>query len=89
MQAQELIELLQKSMLLLMMTAAPAVAAAALVGLVIAVVQAATQLQDQSISQAVKLGAVLIVLLVAGNWMASEIWRFADQLLTRLPTLVR
>jgi flagellar biosynthesis protein FliQ len=31
----------------------------------------------------------LTVLLVAGNWMASEIWRFADQLLTRLPTLVR
>jgi type III secretion protein S len=89
MQTHEMVNLLQTAMALLMLTAAPAVIASAVVGLVIAVVQTATQLQDQSIGQAFKLGAVLLVLLVTGAWMGAEIWRFADQLLTRLPTLVR
>lgn len=89
MQTHELVDLLQKAMVLLMITSAPAVIVSAIVGLLVAIVQAATQLQDQSISQALKLGAVLLVILVTGGWMSAEIYRFGDRLLAQLPSLVR
>jgi type III secretion protein S len=89
MQTSELVDVMHKAMMVLLVTAAPAVVVSAIVGLLVAVVQAATQLQDQSISQALKLGAVLLVLLVAGGSMSAEVLRFADRLLTDLPTLVR
>lgn len=89
MQNPELIDMLQRAMVLLMVTAAPAVLVAAIVGLVLAIVQAATQLQDQSIAQAMKLGAVLIVLALTGAWMSGEILRFGDQVLNDLPRIGR
>ncbi len=87
MHSPELVDLLQRAMILLIVTAAPTVAVSAVVGLVLAVVQAATQLQDQSVAQAMKLGAVLVVLLLTGGWMSGEILRFADRLLDQLPRI--
>jgi type III secretion protein S len=89
MQTHELVAWTQKALWLLMLTAAPAVIVSAVVGLLIAVVQAATQLQDQSISQSAKLGAVALVLLVSGAWMGVEVFRFADSVLRDLPGMVR
>jgi type III secretion protein S len=89
MQNPEVIELLQRAMVVLIMTSAPTVVAAAVVGLVLALVQAATQLQDQSVAQALKLGAVLVVLVLSGGWMSAEVLRFADRLLTDLPGLTK
>jgi type III secretion protein S len=87
MQIADLVALTQKALWLLTMTAAPAVVASALVGLLIAVFQTATQLQDQSIGQAIKLGAVVAVLLITGGWMAQEIYAFAEEVLKRLPEM--
>jgi type III secretion protein S len=89
MQTHELVAWTQKALWLLMLTAAPAVIVSAVVGLLIAVVQAATQLQDQSISQSAKLGAVALVLLVTGAWMGAEVFRFADAVLRGLPGMAR
>jgi type III secretion protein S len=88
-QSPELVDMLQRAMVLLTVTAAPAVIVSAVVGLVLAIVQAATQLQDQSIAQALKLGAVLLVLVITGSWMGGEVVRFGDQVLTHLPRLGR
>ena len=89
MQTYELISWTQRALWLLVLTSAPAIVVSAVVGLVIAVVQAATQLQDQSLSTSAKLGAVVAVLLVAGVWMGTEVFRFADDMLRELPGLVR
>jgi type III secretion protein S len=89
MQTHELVAWTQKALWLLMLTATPAVVVSALVGLLIAVVQAATQLQDQSIAQSAKLGAVALVLVVAGAWMSSEVYQFADEVLRGLPGVKR
>lgn len=83
----EVVSWLQKALWLLMLTAAPAVLVATVIGLVVAVLQAATQLQDQTISQSLKLGAVLLTLLVGGPWMGSQIYRFADEIFSVFPRL--
>lgn len=82
-----LVTLTQKALWLLALTAAPTVVIAGLVGLLIAVVQAATQLQDQSISQSAKLGAVLLVLWVTGGWMSREIMEFGNELMRAMSGL--
>jgi type III secretion HrpO family protein len=82
-----LVMLTQKALWLLALTAAPTVVIAGLVGLLIAVVQAATQLQDQSISQSAKLGAVLLVLWAAGGWMSREIMEFGNELMRAMSGL--
>ena len=89
MQTAQIVEVLHRAMVVLMVTAAPAVIVAAIVGLLVAVFQAATQLQDQSIGQALKLGAVTIVLVVGGASMGAAVVRFGDQVLNEIPTLVK
>jgi type III secretion protein S len=51
-----------------------------MVGLLAGVAQAVTQIQDQSVAQALKLIAVLTVLALSSKWMAAEIFHAADQL---------
>lgn len=89
MQTADIVAVLHSAMVVLMVTAAPAVIVAAIVGLLVAIVQAATQLQDQSFSQALKLGAVTLVLLVGGASMGAEVVRFGDRVLNEIPNLVK
>jgi type III secretion protein S len=89
MQTTDIVDVLHRAMVVVMVTSAPAVIAAAVVGLLVAVFQAATQLQDQSIGQALKLSAVTIVLIVGGASMGAELVRFGDQVLNDIPKLVK
>jgi type III secretion protein S len=89
MQTADIVDVLHRAMVVLMVTAAPAVIVAAIVGLLVAVVQAATQLQDQSIGQALKLGAVTIVLIVGGASMGAEVVRFGGRVFNEIPALAK
>lgn len=66
--------------LALLVSAAP-VLAAAIVGLVVSLFQAATQLQEQTLTATPKIVAVYATLAVAGAWMLGELVRFAIVLL--------
>ncbi len=69
--------LAQQGLVLSIAVALPAVAAAALVGLLVAVLQAATQVQDHTLGHLPRLIAVTAVLVAAGPWMCSQIAEFA------------
>jgi flagellar biosynthetic protein FliQ len=56
---------------------APAVLAVVVVGLVMAVLQAATQVNDQTVAFAPKAIAMVIALVVAGPFMMTELTKFA------------
>ena len=88
MDTQAVTTLMQQALMLLMVVAAPPVLTAALVGLLVAVVQATTQIQDQSISQSLKFGAVVLVLAIAGGWMCVTVKQFGERLMTDFPSLV-
>jgi type III secretion protein S len=62
---------------------------AMLVGLVVGMLQAVTQIQDQSISFAVKQIAITVVLTLTARWFGGELYQFADALLRGVPTLGR
>ena len=67
----------ESALLLALLVSLPVVGVAAVVGLVVAVFQAATQLQDPTIAHLPRLVAVALALVVIGPWMGSEIAGFA------------
>ncbi len=67
----------QEALLLAVAVSLPVVAVAAVVGLVVAVLQAATQIQDITLSHLPRFLAVAGALALLGPWMGSQIAIFA------------
>jgi flagellar biosynthetic protein FliQ len=58
------------------------------VGLVVSVFQAITQIQEQSLSFIPKIIATVLVLVVAGPWMLSQLLSYTENLFRAIPNLV-
>lgn len=71
----------QEALLLSIAISLPVVGAAALAGLVVAVLQAATQVQDITIAHLPRLVVVAVTLVIAGPWMGSQLGSFATRVL--------
>jgi len=82
METDTLVRITSQGLLLCLSVSMPVVAVAALSGLAISFVQTITSMQDQSISYAVKLVAVVATVLMIGAWGAAAILRFANQIVT-------
>lgn len=67
----------QEALLLSIAVSMPVVAIAALAGLLVAVFQAATQVQDFTLAHLPRLVVVAITLALAGPWMGAQIAAFA------------
>jgi type III secretion protein S len=65
---------------LVLVLSAPPVVAAALVGLLVAIVQAATQLQEQTLQYALKFFVVVIALFVTGGLVATSLVAFSNKI---------
>jgi type III secretion HrpO family protein len=73
----DLTSLGQQALLLSVAVALPVVGAAALIGLLVSVVQAATQIQDHTLGHLPRLLVVVAVLVVSGPWIGAQIAEFA------------
>ena len=76
-----LLEQAQNALMLSVAVALPVLGVAALVGLVVAAFQAASQIQDPTIAHLPRLLAVIAALVVLGPWMGSQIGAFAERML--------
>ncbi|MEZ4255798.1 MAG: type III secretion system export apparatus subunit SctS [Polyangiales bacterium] len=83
----ELSRLLGESLYLLLLVSAPVLLVSVLVGLVVSLLQAMTQVQDQTLSFVPKLAAVALTLAVAGAWMGGELIRFTQATWAAIPGL--
>lgn len=68
--------------------AAPLLVTALVVGFAISLLQSITQVQEVTLSFVPKIVAVGIALLIAGNWMISEIVQFTHMMFDRIPQLL-
>ncbi len=73
-----LLALGRDALVLALVVSAPPLVAALAVGLVSGVLQAATQVQDQSLSVVPRLAAVLVALGCAAPWIGARLLRFAS-----------
>ena len=77
-----------QAMYVTVLLAAPVLGAALLVGLVIGILQAATQIQEMTLSFIPKLLALVVALFWAGNWMLSLLVQFTQSLFRDIPGLI-
>lgn len=71
------VSLAQQAILLTVKVSAPPILAALALGLILAVVQALTQVQEQTLQIAARLVAVFAMILLFGLWMATQVVAFA------------
>lgn len=87
--AAELTRLLTEALYLVLLVSGPPLLVSLVVGLTVGLLQAMTQVQEQTLTFVPKLVAVGLVVTVAGGWMGAEVVRFTGQLWAQIPTLVR
>lgn len=71
-----------------LMVAAPLLLVALIVGLVISIFQAATQINEQTLSFIPKLVAVFVTLVIAGPWMISVMTDYMRNVFSGIPQLI-
>ena len=81
-------ELGQQTLMMVAMLAGPLLIAALGVGLLIGIFQAATQIQEMTLSFIPKLAALAIALVIGGPWMLRTIVEFTKELFMQIPALV-
>jgi flagellar biosynthetic protein FliQ len=78
----------QHALELTLLLAAPLLLVALLVGLMIGVFQAATQINEMTLSFIPKLRAIAATLLIAGPWMLKMVVDYTRDLFQSLPQLI-
>lgn len=78
--ATEIYQLTYQALLMILILSAPPILVSMTVGLFVAILQAATQIQEQTLSFTVKLIAVVLILVLAGSWLGSQIMQFASSI---------
>jgi flagellar biosynthetic protein FliQ len=82
-----IVQVVREGLYLVLLVSAPPVLVSLVVGLLVSLVQATTQLQDQTLSFVPKLVAVLATLVISGPWIGSQLARFTEAMLRAFPLL--
>jgi flagellar biosynthesis protein FliQ len=78
----------QRALELTMLLAAPLLLVALAVGLLVGIFQAATQINEMTLSFIPKLVGMAVALMIAGPWMLSELINYTRTLIESIPSLV-
>ncbi|MBQ4817036.1 flagellar biosynthesis protein FliQ [Bacillus pumilus] len=84
MSSEFVITMAERSVYVVLLVSGPLLALALIVGLIVSVFQATTQIQEQTLAFIPKIVAVLIGLVVFGPWMLSTILSFTTELFSNL-----
>lgn len=77
----------QEALRLLLMVAAPVLGTVLVVGLVISIFQAITQIHEATLSFVPKLVAAVLVLAIVGPWMLGALVDYIRRIIEMIPTL--
>ena len=76
----QIVQMAYQGLLLILILSAPPVLISMVLGTVVAIFQAATQIQEQTLSFVVKLVSVTLALMIMGTWLGSQIMQFAGNI---------
>ncbi len=83
----QVMELMQRAMLVAFQLTVPLLLVSILIGLVVAIFQAATQIHEQTLTFVPKVLAIALLLLVMGSWMMTVMNDFVNTLFTTIANL--
>mgnify|MGYP001203521348 CR=1 FL=1 len=88
MDPQSVITLGQQALYVLLLLAAPLLSSALIVGLVVSILQAATQINEMTLSFIPKLLAMITALVVVGPWMITVFVDYVRRLFESIPAAI-
>lgn len=83
------IHLAREALLVALLIAAPPLGFGLVVGVAVSILQATTQIQEQTLTFVPKIVAVFLSILIFGSWMLAVIIGFTTDLLRQMPALIR
>ncbi|MBB5367481.1 MULTISPECIES: flagellar biosynthesis protein FliQ [unclassified Janthinobacterium] len=78
----------RQAMEITLMVAAPMLLVALIIGLLVSIFQAATQINEATLSFIPKLVGIFVAMIVAGPWILSVLVDYMRQILAGIPSLV-
>ncbi len=88
MDADTVISIGQQALEVITLLAAPILLSALAIGLLIAMFQAATQINEMTLSFVPKLMVVVFVLMSTGPWLLRVLTGYTEQLILSIPSLI-
>jgi flagellar biosynthetic protein FliQ len=88
MSQDQVISICVSAMELAMKIAMPMLLVGLIVGLLVSIFQAATQIQEQTLSFIPKIAGLAVVLVVGGPWMLGQLLNWTEGLYAEIPKLV-
>jgi flagellar biosynthesis protein FliQ len=82
------VNLASQAMSLALKIAGPLLLVALVIGLLVSVFQAVTQIQEQSLTLIPKIVGVAVVIVVLGPWMLGQLVSYTAELYTAIPSMV-
>jgi flagellar biosynthetic protein FliQ len=82
------VHLASQAMTLAFKVAGPMLLVAMVVGLLVSIFQAVTQIQEQSLTLIPKIAAIAVVAVVLGPWMLDQLVAYTVNLYSSIPTMV-
>ncbi|MCX8163881.1 MAG: flagellar biosynthesis protein FliQ [Aquificaceae bacterium] len=79
----------QRALEIALLLSAPVLIATFLVGLVISILQSATQIQEMTLSYIPKIVAAYVTILVLGAWMLNKLLDYTKELIINIPSWLR
>jgi len=81
-------ELLRHTLILALVISAPMLIIGLVVGILISLVQAVTQIQEQTLAFIPKIAALILVMVLFGPWMLGQLELYTTSLWTSIPDMV-
>jgi flagellar biosynthetic protein FliQ len=88
MSPEQVLTLGSEAMQTTLLVAAPVLGTALMIGLIVSIFQAATQINEQTLSFIPKLVGVMAVLILAGHWMLMTMVDYMHHVFTMIPQMV-
>lgn len=88
MNSQTVLTLGQTAIETMLIVSAPLLLVALAVGLLVSIIQAATQINEMTLSFIPKMVSVFLTLIVLGSWMISMLVDYTRRLIISIPTLI-
>ncbi|MBY0301020.1 MULTISPECIES: type III secretion system export apparatus subunit SctS [Sphingomonas] len=85
----DFVSLTNDALWLVLVLSAPPIIVAAVAGLIVAVLQAATQVQEQTLQYTVKFFAIVLTLFLTAALLGGSLYRFSDRIFTNFPAMIQ
>lgn len=82
------ITIIQRALEVMMLVSAPLLLAALVTGLLVSIFQAATQINEMTLTFIPKLIVMFLVMVIAGPWMLNTVMDYTIRLFTSIPSLI-